>query len=71
MTTANDSPVPPWVVRHVLVGAVILSISMAVVKGIWMTTLSELYGPLDLVVWLGLSVCLVVLFVFYTKSGAF
>ena len=70
MSTNRGSVLESRIRRLLVVLALATPVSALVVKLLWVTTLRELYGPLDLSSLLVLSVVLSIAAVFYVKTDA-
>ena len=70
MSTNRGSVLESPIRRLLVVLALATPVSALVVKLLWVTTLRELYGPLDLSSLLVLSVVLSIAAIFYVKTDA-
>ncbi|MFD1587461.1 hypothetical protein ACFR9U_10730 [Halorientalis brevis] len=70
MSPNRDSLAGSWLKRQLVVFGGVSCVSAVLVKLLWLTTLSELYGTLAVDLWLSLSVALSVAIVFYVRTDA-
>ena len=70
MSLDGDSGIGAWLVRQAVLLSVAMVPSALVVKSLWLYTLRDLFGPLAVLDWVGLSGLLSVVVVFFVSADA-